>query len=117
MPFLRAITVGIPTIYPNSIWMSLELATYGFVIGFLYFKLNKKRMWCLYCCLVAAMISGRVIWGISKTILLGISGKAFTVQAFIVGGIADSLSGIILQLILIPVIIKFKDVSLQMLEK
>ena len=117
LPFLRAVTVGMLPIYPNAIWMSIELATYGFVIGFLYFKFNKKQMWYLYCCLIASMISGRVVWGISKTILLGISEKAFTIQAFIAGGIVDSLPGIILQLILIPVIIKSKDVLLERIDK
>ena len=117
LPFLRAVTVGMLPIYPNAIWMSIELATYGFVIGFLYFKFNKKQMWYLYCCLIASMISGRVVWGISKTILLGISGKAFTIQAFIAGEIVDSLPGIILQLILIPVIIKSKDVLLERIDK
>ena len=117
LPFIRAVTVGMPPIYPNAIWMSLELATYGFVVGFLYFTFNKKQMWWLYCCLLTAMISGRIVWGISKTILLGISGKEFTIQAFIAGGIVDSLPGIVLQLVLIPAIIKLKDVLLERLDK
>ncbi len=110
LPLLRAVTVGMPPIYPNAVWMALELATYGFVIGFLYYSFCKKQMWWLYCSLIIAMISGRIVWGIAKSILLGVSGKTFTVQAFIAGGIIDSLPGIILQLILIPSIIKLKDI-------
>jgi len=102
-----------PPIYPNAVWMSAELATYGFMIGFLYFSFCKKQMWWLYCCLFISMISGRVVWGVTKAVLLGIGGKAFTVQAFIAGGILDSFPGILLQFILIPVIIKLINIHLE----
>ena len=110
LPFLRAITVGMPPVYPNAVWMSAELATYGSVIGFLYFSFYKKQIWWLYCCLITSMISGRIVWGVVKALLLGISGKAFTIHAFIEGGVTDCIPGIIVQLVLIPVIIKFKDI-------
>ncbi len=113
LPFLRSVAVGMPPIYPNAVWMSAELATYGFTIGFLYFCFYKKQMWWLYCCLFISMISGRMVWGVAKAVLLGIDGKAFTVQAFIAGGILDSLPGIILQFILIPVIIKLINIHLE----
>lgn len=107
LPFLRALTVGMPPIYPNAVWMAAELATYGFIVGFLYFTFYKKQMWWLYCCMLISMVSGRVIWGITKAFLLGVAGKTFTLQAFIVGGLIDSFPGILLQFILIPIIIKF----------
>ena len=113
LPFLRAVTVGMPPLYPNAVWMSLELATYGGVIGFLYLTFRKKQMWWLYVCLIISMVSGRIVWGIAKTILLGVAGKAFTLQVFIAGGIIDALPGIVLQLILIPAIIRLKDVLLE----
>ncbi|MBR2366191.1 MAG: ECF transporter S component [Oscillospiraceae bacterium] len=117
LPFLRAVTFGMPPVYPNAVWMSLELATYGFVIGFLYVSFQKKQLWWLYCSLVSAMCAGRVVWGISKAVLLGISGKAFTVQAFVAGGFVDAIPGIVLQLVLIPVIIRLKDTVLERLKK
>ena len=52
------------------------------------------------------MLAGRVVWGISKSILLGIMGKAFAFEAFLVGGFVDSILGIIIQLILVPCIFK-----------
>lgn len=106
LPFLRSVTVGMPPIFPNAVWMALELATYGFVIGFLYNKFPKKQLWWLYCCLITAMISGRIVWGIAKALLLGFGGKAFTFEAFITGGFIDAFAGIVLQLVLIPVIIR-----------
>ena len=113
LPFLRAVAVGMPPIYPNAVWMSLELATYGFVVGFLYFSFFKKQIWWLYCCLITAMISGRVVWGIVKAVLLGVGGKSFTFNAFIAGGFIDSLPGILLQIVLIPCIIRIKDIFLE----
>lgn len=110
LPFLRSVTVGMPPLYPNAVWMALELATYGFVIGFLYGFFHKKQMWWLYCCLITSMISGRIVWGIAKTVLLGVAGKAFSFQAFITGGLLDAFPGILLQLVLIPAIMKLKDI-------
>ncbi len=114
LPFLRSCVAGMPPLYPNAVWMSLELATYGFVIGALYFSFKKKQtvLW-LYCSLVVSMICGRIVWGVSKAVLLGVSGKAFTFEAFILEGIIDSLFGILLQLLLIPAIIKLKDIFLR----
>lgn len=111
LPFLRAVTVGMPPIYPNAVWMAAELATYGFVVGFLYFAFHKKQMWWLYICLLISMVSGRIVWGITKAILLGVANKAFTLQAFIGGGIIDSFPGILLQFILIPTIIKLININ------
>ena len=104
LPFLRAAFFGMPPLYPNAVWMSAELITYGFVIGFL-FSLRKKysRVWLLIC-LVCSMLAGRAVWGVVKAILLGVAGKPFGIQAFLIGGFADALPGIILQFILVPLI-------------
>lgn len=104
LPVLRSLLFSMPPIYPQSIWMACELGTYGFIIGFLYrFRGNKN----LYFSLVVSMIAGRIVWGIMKALLLGIAGKAFTIEAFIVGGFIDAIPGIILQLVLIPLIMSF----------
>ena len=104
MPFLRALTFGMPPLYPNAVWMALELAAYGFVIGLLYRRSKKKNTFYLCACLLCAMIAGRIVWGIAKATLLGMDGRTFTVNAFIVGGVIDALPGIILQFILSPIV-------------
>lgn len=109
LPFLRAVTVGMPPIYPNAVWMSSELAAYGFVIGFLYNLNSRKQLSWLYFSLIISMVCGRIVWGIMKTVLLGMTGRIFTFKAFIAGGVINAFPGIILQLILIPSIIKIKD--------
>lgn len=109
LPFLRSVTFGMPPIYPNAVWMALELAAYGCVIGLVYMLFKKKNTGSLYISLVSSMIAGRVVWGIAKAILLGVGGKTFTFAAFIAGGFVDAFPGIILQLILIPLIMKVID--------
>ena len=105
LPFIRSLTFGMPPIYPNAIWMALELATYGLVIGLMYHKAKKIKKGRLLISLAVSMVAGRIIWGISKAILLGIGGKPFTIEAFIIGGFVDALLGIAIQFILIPLII------------
>lgn len=105
LPLIRGVVFGMPPLYPNAIWMAIELSVYGFVIGFLYGKLNLKNVKGIYISLLSAMILGRIAWGISKAVLFGVSNKAFTISMFISGGFIDALPGIILQLILIPSII------------
>lgn len=109
LPFLRAVFFGMPPIYPNAVWMSLELATYGFVIGFLYACGKRHQKGYLLFCLVCAMLSGRVVWGIAKAVLLGIGGKPFGWQAFFVGGFIDAVPGLLLQLVLIPLIVELLE--------
>ncbi len=105
-PFLRGIMFFMPPLYPNACWMALELATYGLVLGVMYYKSKVKSLKRIYISLISAMLSGRIVWGISKAVLLGVAGKSFTLLAFITGGFVDALAGIIIQLILIPIIIK-----------
>lgn len=102
LPPMRSLFFGMPPIYPNAVWMALELGTYGAVAGILYERLPKKSILWLYGELICAMLAGRAVWGISKSILLGVGGKPFTAAAFFAGGFVDALPGILLQLILIP---------------
>ena len=115
LPFLRSICFGMPPLYPNAIWMSVELLTYGFATDFIYSHL-KKTTPNLLLSLVVSMIFGRASWGLCKWALLG--GQKFTFYAFLVGGFTDALPGIIIQLVLIPVIIglynKFSKRSFKM---
>ena len=105
LPILRSLIFNMPPIYPNAIWMAIELATYGFVIGFVYSHIKFKDIKGIYLSLVSSMIVGRITWGISKTIFFGFANKSFTLSMFIVGGFVDALPGIILQLIFIPLIV------------
>lgn len=117
LPLLRAACFSMPPLYPNAVWMAFELATYGLIIGLLYKRSYNYKKWYLYFCLAISMISGRIVWGIAKVILLGLSGKAFTFQAFIVGGFVDAIPGIIVQFLIIPFIMHLINNRIQITKK
>ena len=102
VPLLRSALFGMPIFFPNAVSMAFELATYGFVVGFLYFHSRWKCVIALYRCMIIAMLSGRVVWGIVQVCLLGLGENGFTFSAFIAGAFLNAIPGIILQLILIP---------------
>lgn len=106
LPFLRSLTFGMPPLYPNAVWMALELAAYGLVIGLLFSRKKEYSRVYLLVCLAVSMLSGRVVWGIAKAILLGVADKPFGLEAFLIGGFADAVPGLILQFILIPLIME-----------
>ncbi len=109
LPILRHFIFGMPPLYPTAIAMSFELATYGFVSGFLYKNSKWQCIISLYRALIIAMICGRIVWGIVTFVLLGINGNAFTFDAFIKGSLISAIPGIIFQLIFIPILMLALD--------
>lgn len=104
LPLLRCALFGMPILYPTAIAMAFELAAYGFVVGFLYSHSRWKCVVALYRCMIIAMLSGRVVWGIVQIVLLGLGENGFTLEIFITEAFLKAIPGIILQLILIPAI-------------
>ena len=51
------------------------------------------------------MIASRVVWGVARLILAGLSGSAFTWALFLAGAVTNAIPGIILHLILIPILV------------
>lgn len=102
LPILRHFTFGMPPLYPTGISMTFELATYGFVVGYVYKVSRWKCIIALYESLIIAMVAGRIIWGIVQMILLGINGQAFTYEMFMTGAFLNAIPGIVFQLIFIP---------------
>ncbi len=103
-PLLRSVLFGMPPMFPGAVAMAFELAVYGCVSGWLRRKLP-KTIPMIYTVLVIAMIAGRVVWGIVRLILAGLSGGAFTWAAFIAGAVTGAIPGIILHIVLIPVLV------------
>ena len=103
-PLLRSVVFGMPVMFPGAVAMAFELATYGCISGLLYHLLPKKA-WCTYAVLVISMTAGRVVWGIARLILAGLSGGSFTWALFIAGAVTNAIPGIILHLVLIPVLV------------
>ena len=105
LPFLRSVIFGMPPIYPNAVWMAAELMAYGLITG-LVFSRTRKNIGGIYVSLIAAMLGGRIVWGAVKALLLGVGQSRFTIAAFFTGGFVDALPGIVLQLVLIPLLVK-----------
>lgn len=104
LPLFRSVIIGMPPLFPVASSMAFEMAVYGFVAGFLY---NRSRWQCiisLYRALFAAMIAGRVVWGMTQIIFLGITGSDFTFEMFLAGALLNAVPGILIQLIFIPAI-------------
>ncbi|GAB2045907.1 ECF transporter S component [Agathobaculum sp. TL06] len=109
LPLLRYAMFGMPPIFPTGIAMAFELAAYGIIAGYLY---NHSRWQCvisLYRSLIAAMIGGRIVWGVVRVLLTGVGGEPFTWQLFLSGAFLTAIPGIILQLVFIPVLMVALD--------
>lgn len=115
-PLLRFALFGMPPLFPTGVAMAFELAAYGVISGLLYGVLPKKTG-SIYAALIAAMLGGRVIWGVVRVLLAGLSGSAFTWAAFIAGGFTGAIPGIITHIILIPVIVMALQRALPWLKK
>ena len=103
-PLLRYVLFGMPPIFPTGIAMAFELLTYGLVSGLVYSRSKQHNLKTVYLSLIIAMLAGRIVWGLATMLLLGYSGKSFTLTMFMTSGFVTGLPGIVLQLILIPAI-------------
>ena len=101
VPLISSLLTGMPAFYPMLPIMMCELAVYGGVSGVLYYQKRKN----LYVSLIAAMVCGRIVHGAVWAMLFLAGGKAVTfVSAF--AFVVDGIPGIVLQLLLIPSIVK-----------
>ena len=109
LPLLRFVLFGMPPIYPMGVSMAVELAAYGFLVGWLYSHSRWQCIISLYRCLIAAMVGGRLVWGAVRVLLSGVAGQAFTWEMFLSGALLTAVPGIILQLTLIPALMLALD--------
>ena len=103
-PLMRSFLFGMPPLFPTAVAMSFELAAYGLLTGVLYRALPKNKGM-IYVALIASMLGGRIVWGIVRVILSGVSGSSFTWAAFFAGAFTNAIPGIILHIVLIPPIV------------
>lgn len=106
-PFLNSLLTGMPPMYPSAVSMAFELAVYGFVSGYLY--RNKKIN--VLISLIIAMLIGRVVAGLANYILFFATGKQYLLNMFLTSSFVKAVWGIVIQIVLIPIIIKYLDKS------
>ena len=115
LPGFRYLLFGMPPLFapfppfhPIMIPMIFELATYGFLAGFLYQRSRWQCVIALYRSMIIAMIGGRIVLGLVMALHVPLISNSFTwtafVPAFIAGAVTMAIPGIIIQLTLIPVI-------------
>ena len=95
MPPLNFAVSGMPPM-PTMIFMAVELAAFGLITGILYKKFN------VIISLVSAMLVGRVIYALAFALIIEFQNPLVIIG----GGIATGLPGIIIQIVLIPIIVK-----------
>jgi len=103
-PGLRFMLFGMPPLMPTGVAMMFELAVYGLVSGLMYRALPKRTI-SIYISLVTAMIAGRIVWGIVRAFISGVTGLPFTTEMFIAGALLNAIPGIIVHIALIPIIV------------
>ena len=103
-PLLRSFILGMPQMFPAAFCMAFELATYGFVSGWLHNKLPKKKA-SVYLSLLCAMLFGRLVWGLTMFGCMGFNASKFGFAAFLAGAVTNAIPGIVLQIILIPILV------------
>lgn len=108
LPLFRYVLFGMPPM-PNGIAMAFELAAYGAIAGFLYEHSKWKCIVALYRSLIAAMLGGRIIWGIVRILMIGAAKEPFTWQMFMAGAFFNAIPGIVLQLVFIPALMIVLD--------
>ena len=103
-PLLRFTLFGMPPLFPTGVAMCVELSVYGAVSGLLYRLLPRKAI-NVYVSLAAAMLLGRIVWGVVRLAIAGVTDATFTWAAFMAGAFTQAVPGILLHLLLIPLIV------------
>ncbi|MBQ8237538.1 MAG: ECF transporter S component [Oscillospiraceae bacterium] len=102
-PALSCLLTGMPTmaILPA---MMIECATYGAITGLILKFIRTKNLTLdLYVALIIAMIAGRITSGIAKALIFS---PGITMTAWITASFVTALPGILLQLVLIPQVVR-----------
>lgn len=102
-PVLSSALTGMPTIaYLPA--MVVELVVYGAFSGLMMKLVHTKNTYIdLYISLIVAMLSGRIIAGISKALIF--AAGEYSMAAWVSGSFLTSWPGIVIHLIFIPSIV------------
>lgn len=101
-PLIASLLTGMPPLFPTAVSMMIELAAYGILTGLLY-KYTKGK---IFITLVGAMLGGRIVLGVVNAFLFNLADNAYGLGLFVSGAFVTALPGIIIQLILVPIIIR-----------
>lgn len=103
-PLLRYLIFQMPPIYPIGAAMAFELAAYGLLCGVLHKVFPKKNAY-IYLALIISMLGGRVVWGIARYIMAGLSGSEFSFAMFLSGAFVEAVPAIICHIVIVPLVV------------
>ena len=104
-PLLRNLLFHMPPLFPTGVSMAFELAAYGVTAAICYRRLPLKGVAKLYVSLLLAMIAGRIVWGLVRLVIAGLTAYSFTFSAFLSGALLTAAPGIVCHLIVVPLIV------------
>ena len=104
-PLLRNLLFHMPPLFPTGVSMAFELATYGVVAAICYRRLPLKRVARLCVSLLISMVAGRLVWGLVRLIIAGLTSSSFTFSAFLSGALLTAVPGIVCHLIVVPLVV------------
>lgn len=108
-PLLSSVLTGMPLLYPSGILMAVELCLYALAASLMYRRLarkGRKGIVPIIASLLVAMAAGRVAAGLGVWVLVGLFGADMpSPLAYIAGGVATGLPGIVIQIVLVPAIV------------
>ncbi len=110
-PIMRSALVGMPPMYPMAVSMAFELAAYGALCGLFYPRMS-KNMKGIYYALILSMIGGRIVYGLLQMAIILPSGGSYTLAAFLASTITGSIPGILLQLLIVPILVRALEKTL-----
>jgi hypothetical protein len=103
-PLLSALLTGMPALMPPIAQaMVIELGLYGLLGSLIHQRLGQD----LYVSLIGAMLGGRVAYGLLGATILPLIGlRAVPLLYPVTAGLVASLPGILIQLAIVPVIVR-----------
>jgi riboflavin transporter FmnP len=101
-PILSSLLTGMPPMFPMLPIMIAELGIYGLSSGYIAKVMDGKTLLPL----AAGMIDGRIAAGVVVLVLSRFFGAQLSVLPFLKAAIITGLPGILIQLIIIPPIIR-----------
>ncbi len=105
-PLVNCLLTGMPS-SERVIFMMAELCSYGFISGLLYQQLHvKDQMLGGYISLIAAMIAGRLVYGIVLTLAAALLHMNLGGFAAVGAAVITGIPGIITQLIFLPAVVR-----------
>lgn len=112
-PILNSLLTGMPVLFPSALIMTFELATYAFIVSYLY---RRSRV-PIILSLIISMIIGRIVAGVVVYVLSTFFAQNMDPILFIEGSIITGLPGIAIQIVLIPILMhainKYTTINLE----